>query len=245
MHPSSDIREAASTIFDLCSRTGVERPINTDQGDSPVVKQEAELVPGSEMKIQIKTESGISPRIKAEPVISPRVKVESGISPTVSQDAASPLKMKIKNISKEHHKSSHLEQKVPSLKISSKMLTESRHGDHRLHSEHKSHKSKHSDKEHHKSHTGTNGKPELKLKLSMSAINKHKSDSESKKHHKSSHSERSSSDEKHSGKSAHSSSHQGRESSHSSGNRKRLMSPNADANAQIKNKMSKTDNGHE
>lgn len=215
--------------------------IKTDQGGSPVVKQEAELVPGSETKIRIKTESGISPRIKAEPGVSPRVKVEPGISPTVSQDVASPLKMKIKNISKEHHKSSHSEQKVPSLKISSKMLTESRHGDHRSHSEHKSHKSKHSDKEHHKSHTGTNGKPELKLTLSMSAINKHKSDSESKKHHKSSHSERSSSDEKHSGKSAHSSSHQRRESSHSSGNRKRLMSPNADANAQSKNKMSKTD----
>ena len=110
LHPSSDIREAASTISDLCSRTGVELPIKTDQGGSPVEKQEAELVPGSEMKIRIETESsisprikaelgvspwvkvepGISPQIKAEPGVSPRVKVEPGISPTISQDAASP-----------------------------------------------------------------------------------------------------------------------------------------------------------
>jgi len=85
LHPSSDIKEAASTISDLCSRTGIELHIKTDQGGSPVEKQEAELVPGSEMKIRIKT--------------------ESGISPTVSQDAASPLKMEIKNTSKEHQQS--------------------------------------------------------------------------------------------------------------------------------------------
>ena len=85
-------------ISDLCSRTGVDLPIKTDQDGSPVVKQEAELVPGSEMKIRIKTESGISPRIKAEPGVSPQVKVEPGISPTVS-----PLKMK--NTSKEHQQS--------------------------------------------------------------------------------------------------------------------------------------------
>lgn len=198
---------------------------------SPVITQEAEMVPGTEIKIRIKTD-GISPRIKTESGVSPRVKTEPGISPTVSQDAASPLKMKIKNISKEPHS----EQKVPSLKISSKMLTESRHSEHKPHSEHKSHKSKHSEREQHK--TGTNGKPELKLHISMSAISKHKSDSESKKHHKSSHSDRSSSDEKHSGKIAHSSSHQRRESS---SNRKRHMSPNADASSQNKNKISKTD----
>lgn len=224
--------------------------IKTEPGGSPlVVKQEAEIVPGSETKIRIKTEPGISPRLKVESSISPhvrtetgispRIKTETGISPTVSQDAASPLKMKIKNISKEHHKSSHQsEQKVPSLKISSKMLTESRHSEHKSHSEHKTHKSKHSDKEHGKSHTGTNGKPELKLHISMSAINKHKN--ESKKHHKSSHSDRGSSDEKSSGKSGHS--HKSvKESSHSSGNRKRQMSPNSDASSQSKTKISKVD----
>lgn len=225
--------------------------IKTEQGSSPaVVKQEAEVVPGSETKIRIKTEPGISPRIKVDsPHIrgetgisphlnSPRIKGETGISPSVSQDAASPLKLKI-NLPKD--KSAHQsEQKVPSLKISSKMLTgESQPGEHKSRSEHKSHKSKHSDKEHkHKHHAGTNGKPELKLHISMSAINKHKGDLESKRHHKSSHSDRSSSDEKGSGKHTHSH-HKGSKDAHSSSSRKRQMSPNSEAH--VKAKVSKTE----
>lgn len=123
----------------------------THDGISKDFRHTSDPSRGSDLKMRLKTESSFT------------------------QEGSSPLKLKIKthqpkdkNSEKHSSTPSSLEdQKVPPMKLSihhSRMGSGDEHSKHKEGHHHKSHKSKHS---HSHSSSGTNGKPDLKLRISL------------------------------------------------------------------------------
>lgn len=171
----TEVNMDANMIADLSRvpdlKPKVKKESSADKGD--LYKSKVKSEPGGELRQSLestpKDTSLISDSSKSHD-LKMRIKAEG----SVSQEGSSPLKLKIKtpHLPKDKYyekhsgtASSHEEQKVPPMKLSkhpSRTGSGDEHSKHGHH--HKSHKSKHS---HSHSSSGTNGKTDLVVRISL------------------------------------------------------------------------------
>lgn len=177
MEPRMDpsLNTSLSHMSELKSKVKKESNIATpDKTDIYRSKVKSEPLSGDESKQTIENISKDTSHI-TDPSRSSDLKMRIKTESSFTQEGSSPLKLKIKThqpkdkYSDKHNSTplSHEEQKVPPMKLSippSRMGSGDEHSKHKEGHHHKSHKSKHS---HSHQSSGTNGKPDLKLRISL------------------------------------------------------------------------------